>query len=437
MALALLRPGGTQATPVNVVAARTGTLVKTVNGTGTARAEVSRTVSFGGVGTPGGAVGQVASVDVRVGDEVRAGQPLARLDTTAARRDLDAARAALTGAQADLLRAQASAREGQLDLERQRQNAAWALEGARSALEGAERTLGVQRELLRIGGVSRQDLQTAQTARDEAARRLAAAQADLAYARARGGAEGQAAVTQARAALESARVRVQNLEAGLVDAELRAPTGGVVSAVNVSAGNPVPATQAAVEITDPARLYLEVPFDETRASDLRVGQPASVQFDALPRSLRGTVHRIEPVARSSGQVASVLVHIRLPGARDVKPGFTGTATVTTRRLEDAVILPLETTDTAGAGEGERTRVWRVTPNPGQGGQGSGGLGVVRPLSVTLRERNASSAAVQGAGAAQQIRAGDLIVTPAPGELKAGDTVRYTLPPAGSASQERR
>lgn len=407
---ALLRPHGPKATPVNVVTAATETLTKTVNGTGTAKAEVSRSLSFP-------VAGNVARVSVKVGDEVQQGDVLAELNTDSMGRDLAAAQASLTSAQADLTRAEATQRETQRDTARQRQNAQNALASAQSALSSAERNLQNQQALFRVGATSTQALQTAQDSRDDARRKVQSARDDLDFARNKGNESGQAAVTQAQAALESAKVRVQNLQQSLADAKLRAPTAGVVSVVNITAGNPAPAAQSAIEITDPTRVYLEVPFDETRAADLAVGQPASVQFDALPtQTLSGTVSRVEPTARSSGQVSSVLVRIRLPDARDVKPGFTGTATVTTRRLKDAVTVPLETTTEAGG----KTQVWKVIPKA-EPTTGLVLVGTVAPVDVTIQERNASKAAVSG------VNAGDLIVTPSPSDLKDGQEVSYSAP----------
>lgn len=412
---ALFRPHGPQATPVNVVAATTETLTKTVNGTGTAKAEVSRSLSFP-------VVGNVTRVNVKVGDEVQQGDVLAELNTDSTERDLAAAQASLTSARADLTRAEATQRETQRDTARQRQNAQSALASAQSALSAAERNWQNQQSLFRVGAASSQALQTAQDSRDDARRKVQSAQDDLDFARNKGNESGQAAVTQAQAALESARVRVQNLQQSLVDAKLRAPTTGVVSTVNITAGNPTPAAQSAIEITDPNRVYLEVPFDETRAADLVVGQPASVQFDALPtQTLSGTVSRVEPTARSSGQVSSVLVRIRLPDVRDVKPGFTGTATVTTRRLKDAVTVPLETTTEAGG----KTQVWKITPKA-EAKAGAALTGTAAPVNVTIQERNASKAAISG------LNAGDLIVTPSPSDLKDGQEVSYSAPQPAAA-----
>ncbi len=414
---ALMRPKGPGATPVNVVRAATGTLVKTVNGTGSAKAEVSRSLSFA-------SAGNVSRVNVRVGDPVQAGDVLAELNTDAAQRDLAAARAALTGAQADLSRAEATARETQRDQARQLQAAQNTLASAQAALNAAQRSLDNQQALLRVGGVSAQAVQTARDSRDDAQRKVQAAQEDLNFARSKGSESSRAAVTQAQAALESARVRVQNLEQNVADAQLRAPTAGVVSVVNVTAGNPPTPGQSAVEITDPNRVYLEVPFDETRAAGITPGQPASVQFDALPtQTFSGTVSRVEPTARASGQVSSVLVRIRLPDVRDVKPGFTASATVTTRRLKDAVTVPLETTTEVGG----KTKVWKVTPKA-NASAGAVLVGIAAPVTVTVQERNASRAAVTG------IAAGDLIVTPSPGDLKEGQDVSYAAPGKAPAGQ---
>ena len=410
-ALALLRPGGKTGTPVNVVTALSQTFTRTVSGTGTAKAQVARNVNFP-------VVGNVASVNVVVGDTVKAGQLLARLDTAAQSRELQSAQAALTAAGSDLERARAAANDAARDTERSRRNAELTLASAQDALSSAERTLTSQRSLYKLGAVSDQDLSTARSAQAEAQRKLAQAQADLSYASTRSPQSTAASVAGATSALAAARVRVQNAQAAITDAELRAPVGGVISAVNVSAGNAPGTPGPAFVITDPGQLYLQVPFDETRAPDLRPGQPVSVAFDALPdRAVTGTVDRVDPTADASGNAARVVVRIRLPGVVGVKPGFTGTATVTVRRIVGAVTVPIEAT-LEGASK-DSLKVYRVEPEAKPvNGQRSG---TAQPLTLTLLDRNTNLAAVKG------LKAGDLIVnTPSP-ELSAGTRVTYTAP----------
>lgn len=414
-AFALLRPKGPGGTPIQVVAVRAETFTRFVSATGSAKAEVSRNLNFP-------TSGNVREVLVKVGDPVRPGQLLARLDTASAERDLDSARAALIAAQADLERARESSRSDELDRRRQVETAGLALQSAQAAQADAARTLALQRQLYAVGAISAQDLRTAQSAAAEAARKVQTASADLTYARSRvAGTGAGASVAQASANLESARVKVQNLERGLRDAELRSPVAGVVSALNISAGNATPGgvgaggtSGAAVVITDPARLYVEVPFDETRAVDLRPGQPADLTFDAAPeRTLTGKLTRLDPTAaRPDGQVASVLARLALSDTAGIRPGFTATAKVLVRRIRDARTVPLETViEKNGV-----SRVYRVKPDAKAGG------GVLEAVTVNVLARNSNRAALGGS-----LNAGDLIATGSLDDLKAGERVTYTPP----------
>lgn len=394
--VALLHQNTPVAPQVQVWPAEQTTFVKTVTSSGTVKAEVSRTLAF--VGTA-----NVAELGVKLGDTVRAGQKLARLDTASMERDLLAARVALQSAENDLARAQASSSETERDLRRQVSNSEAAVSAAQTALADAERNLALQSRLVAAGVASAQDERTARNTRDEAARKLQAAERDLAFNRAKTNSSGTS-VLSAQSALQAARVRVQNLAKSLQDAQLYAPVAGVVSAVNITVGTPAPNNQPALEITDPNKLYLEIQFDETRAAALRPGQPAEVKFDALPRKkFSGTVDRVAPVARESGQVAAVLVRVRLHDPEGVKPGFTGTATVITRRIKEAVTVPLEATREASG----QVTVWRVQPALAGKQDGEGQL---QPVHVEVVDRNANAAAVEG------LKKGDLIVTPAPEDL---------------------
>ena len=421
-AFALLRPSGPQGLPVNVIKAKGQMFERSVSGTGTAKAEVARNVNFAASGT----AANVAQVNVKVGDTVRSGQVLASLDTATQQREVTSAQAALNAAQSDLTRAQTASSDAQQDNARALTNARLTLASAQASLQTAESALQSQSKLHTLGAISDQDLQTARSGRDEAARKRDQAQADLTYAQNRRPQSSAASVAQAQSALESARVRVQNAQATLSDGELKAPVGGVVSAVNITAGNAATAANGpAVVITDPARLYLQVPFDETRAPDLRPGQPAAISFDALPsQTFAGKVVRVDPTADASGNAASVVVRIRLPDVRGVKPGFTGTANVTVRRIKDAVTIPIEATlDGGGA---DSLKVFRVTPDL-KAAQNGKLVGTVQPVTLTQQDRNANLAAVTG------LKAGDLIInTPSP-ELKAGASVLYSAPGKASSS----
>lgn len=401
-AFGLLHSGEPQVINVTVAPVLKENLIKTVSGTGTTKAELSRNVAFPSAGI-------VRKVNIKVGDSVQQGQILAELDTTTINRDLLAAQASLQSSDADLTRAEANARESQAERGKQLQAAELAFAAAQTALSDSERSLKLQQELLQTGAASQQDVRNAQNSRDEAQRKLQSVRSDLKFAKSRGNESGTAAIQQARAARRSAQVRVENLEKNLKDAVLRSPVTGIVSAMAMSEGNPAP-TSNAIEITDPARLYLEVPFDETRAVQLKAGQPAQIEFDALAKPMTGKVQRVSPVAHQSGQTASVPVRIKLNDPSAVKPGFTGTATVTTKRLTDVMTVPLEATSEQGG----KYVVWRV-------GKINKNLqsGVALPIEIEISERNASRAAVVG-----KLMPDDLIITPAPTRIEKENPVQY-------------
>ena len=89
------------ASDLRIVAATTGTVTRTVAADGSVASAVTATAAFR---TPG----IVTGVQVEVGDEVRKGQLLARVDATGVRRDLELARANLTAARDALDRAEAA-----------------------------------------------------------------------------------------------------------------------------------------------------------------------------------------------------------------------------------------------------------------------------------------------------------------------------------------
>lgn len=420
-------------------------------------------------------------------ERARAELKRAQGDAGRAQGDITKAEAEVTRAQAELDRARASGGDAGRERERDVANAQRALASARSALGAAERNVSLQRSLQQAGAAAAQDVTNAARERDEAASKVAQAEADLAFAQsstaghvgnaasvaqaeagletaqaalaqarslaadspavqqasatltaaqaglaqAQGGVQqawagvkqAQAGVTQAQAALESAQLKVQNLRGALADLELRAPAAGVVSVVNVSAGNPTAGDAAAIELTDPSRLYLQVPFDETRSTDLQAGQAVKVDFDALPgQPVEGRVQSLDPVAKTSGQAASVQARISLEGAEGrVRPGYTALATVTTLEQANATLIPLETTRE----EGGKLTVWTLTPeDSAQASKASGEAAtaprtaVAKRVTVTVSERNANEAAVTG------ISANDWVVTPYPSNLEEGTRVNF-------------
>ncbi|MDP9798801.1 macrolide-specific efflux system membrane fusion protein [Catenuloplanes nepalensis] len=121
-----------------------GTVTATVSADGTVTSANTASADFGTSGT-------VTEINVRVGDVVKKGQVLAKIDPTAADRSLAAARADLTAAQDALARAE-EAGSDTTSAETQVTQAELAVEAAEEAVEGATLTATMDGTVITING---------------------------------------------------------------------------------------------------------------------------------------------------------------------------------------------------------------------------------------------------------------------------------------------
>ncbi len=327
--------------------------------------------------------GNVTSVSVAVGDQVKAGQELARLDTANLERAVRQAEIALEQARLNLETLQKPAGEEDIRLaELSIQNAAQALEVARLSKEAAEAQASLS-------------IRTAQDAADKmkdayegAVDRLDQMGLPLSYAAgvtaAYMEAEGNVGITQVKAEYQLQQIRSQWLSAyqsyrqaqqnlaklqtgpdadrirqaelqieqaqlsleqakdNLANASLSAPFDGVVAAVNVQAGAAAPTGLPAVTLLDTAELYIEVNVDEIDIGKIAVGQAVSVTLDAHPQAtLHGTVERIAATPTNVGGVIAYKLRVKLAdtGGLLVLEGMTVSVLIQTGTISDVLLVP--------------------------------------------------------------------------------------------------
>lgn len=194
--------------------------------------------------------GRVKQLHVQVGDRVKAGQVLGEMDPVDIEDRLRAQAAALKRAEAQLVEAQARHAYAEAQARRYAQ-----LLAARST---SEEILATKQHELRI------------------------AQASLNGAR-----EERARVGAEREALAAQRGNLR----------LVAPHDGLVAARNAEPGTTVVAGQAVVELIDPARLWINVRFDQSQAQGLAPNLPARIVLRSRSGMvLSGRVLRVEPLA---------------------------------------------------------------------------------------------------------------------------------------------
>lgn len=147
----------------------------------------------------------------------------------------------------------------------------------------------------------------------------------------------QVSVDQARASLAQAQA---NLEA----ATLTAPFAGTIAATGANAGEQISAGTAAVTLVDTHQLRVEAVVGETDIARIKVGQTATVTFDALTNQrVTGAVSVIAPMAITTNGVVNYAVQIRLDPqqaqAAGVRPGMTASATIVSDSRQNVLLDP--------------------------------------------------------------------------------------------------
>ncbi len=252
-----LRSGPLAPVPVTVVRVENQAVAPALFGIGTVEARY--TFKIGPT-----VAGRVRSVAVQVGDRVAAGQPVAEMDPI----DLDDRVAALEAA---LKRAEAAALAAEAQIQDVTARKAYAV----SQTSRYEKLLAARAVSEEAVEARRQELQVAEAS-------LRAARANLDAAR------------QEPPRLAAERDGLLRQRANL---RLVAPVAGLVSARLADPGTTLVAGQAVVEVIDPASVWINVRFDQSRAAGLVAGLAARIEPRSLAgRTLPGRVARVEPLA---------------------------------------------------------------------------------------------------------------------------------------------
>lgn len=280
--------------------------------------------------------GVVAAVYIEPGEEVFAGQVLARLSDAKSDAQVDQALAALRGAEARLQGVLAGPSEEDVAV---KQASVAAAQSALGTAQEAYRTLVEESE---ESTVSALELQAKRAAVASAEAALDIAEANLEAARAGATnddvAEARASVSQARAAADSAA-------ASAGDAVLRAPADGTIVDVRIKPGVSAPAGEgAAVVMADLDSAYVEATLDENDYAKVELGMPVDVLVDALEGTvLEGEVTALSPVGEvdQNGIVTYALrASVETSGTR-AAGGMTVRLDVITQRVQDVLTVPTE------------------------------------------------------------------------------------------------
>jgi HlyD family secretion protein len=299
--------------------------------------------------------GQVAELLVDFNDDVKKGQPLARLDQRTFKAHVAEAQAAMELAEVSVEAARARLERAEIDArdsEAQRAVLKARTDNARVKFESARTELR-RKETLRERQVGTAvDIEDAQTKLASAAASLREAEA-IATAQENLVAGTKADLRRVKSELESALASIPQkralLDVAQIDLDrttIRSPIDGVVVGRNVNEGQTLATTLEAktlfIVAGDLHQMQIEAKVDEADIGKIRVGQEATFTVDSHPgRQFSGLVRQVRKAPQVVQNVVTYIVVLSAANPENLLlPGMTALVRITVNRTGPVLKVPL-------------------------------------------------------------------------------------------------
>ncbi|WP_404711828.1 HlyD family secretion protein [Sphingomonas sp. MMS24-J13] len=234
--------------------------------------------------------GYVAEVLVADNQDVKAGQPLVRIDPRDYTAKVSQAQAQIGEAGAAIDSARASIDEQYATIEQSRAQ----LESARAKAAHDAAEVARYRPLAASGAETRQQLAQLETAARQSAQDVRAQAATLLMQQRRIGTF-QAQIRQGEAQARGAQAQLASASVDVGSTVLRASVNGRVGNRTVTAGQYATAGTRLMSVVPLDQLYVVANFKETQLALMRPGQPATIAVDALEGTeINGRVASVSP-----------------------------------------------------------------------------------------------------------------------------------------------
>jgi RND family efflux transporter MFP subunit len=141
-----------------------------------------------------------------------------------------------------------------------------------------------------------------------------------------------------RADYKAATAQLAIVEDSLAKSRIIAPVSGVIQQRFISTGDFVKRGQALFEITRPQQLQAWLPYPETVALQVRIGQPAKIYSPLTPGEFAsGAVTELQPSIGLGSRAVMAIVDLEDPGNLRPRATLSGKVLVETRKA--AILVP--------------------------------------------------------------------------------------------------
>ncbi len=276
--------------------------------------------------------GRVAAVPFDIGQQVKKGEVVLRLESTDIAAQVAQAEAGLALAQASYAKQKAGTRPEQVEMTRAQ------VAQAQANFSNAEVNYTRMKNLFTEGAIAQKDLDGAKLQYDLYQAQLTSAKEQLRIVQTGETTEtfkiSQAQVRQAQATVDLARVSLAN-------AVVLAPLAGVISQRNIDPGEMASPALTALSIVNLQEMRVEGNVAEADINHVRVGQEVTVKIDTLGNAkFTGKIVMVSPVADTRSKAYPIKVTIpNSDGA--LKPGMFATVEIVTASRSDALVVPAD------------------------------------------------------------------------------------------------
>lgn len=232
--------------------------------------------------------GHLAKLNVRRGDAIRAGQPVAALEQESERAARLEAGERVKTAEARLENLRAARRAPELDAMRAQ------LEQAKAARELSVSQLAQQERLFKAGYIAQSRLDEARSVHQRDVARVAEAEAQIRNLRLPVGREAELEAARGEAA--AARAALAQSEWRLAQKSIAAPAAGAVHDTFFVEGEWVPAGRPIAALLPPGNVKARFYVPETRIASLRIGQAIEISCDGCGAPVRAAVSYVSAQA---------------------------------------------------------------------------------------------------------------------------------------------
>src|SRR5690606_16299686 len=287
--------------------------------------------------------GKVSDVAVNVGDFVRSGQVIVKLDDHDARLRLAQANASVKQSQTAVKQA-----EARLGLGPNGSFNASAIPEVRAAnanyqvalaeFKQAEANEKRYRDLVESGDVPMITYEQFKTTRDTARAKANNAR-ELLNSAVNTAKQNNEAIRSAEAAVEAAKTQVAVARQELTDMVIRAPFSGFVSERTTAVGEYVTSSSTIITLLRSNPIKIQIKISEADVPSVTLGTSVSVQVDAYPdRSFAGTVTAVNPAIDLASRSAIVEASVENADNK-LRAGMFGSARINKQGGSRGVFIP--------------------------------------------------------------------------------------------------